>query len=174
VSKTPPHLTFACLERREIGQVGYGNQRYETNIRDITSHTCFLWTLWSVYYATLTTMNQLPWLLITNTWDFWWFSKIKLCLASSFDSLGSLNVYMSSPRHWTCLSFIILLMVAICGAQGRERKDKHTCIILIAKSKTRSKEKIKSHNKIRTCTCTNMRDMVRWILDPEWVLEITI
>ena len=46
------------------------------------------------------------------------FSKQTL-LSSSFDSLRSLNVYMSLPRHLTCLFFILLLVMAICGAQGR-------------------------------------------------------
>ena len=67
------------------------------------------------------------------------FSKQTL-LSSSFDSLGSLNVYMSLPRHLTCLFFILLLVMAICGAQGRVWRIRHTCIAHIAKSKTRSKE----------------------------------
>src|SRR6185312_11436351 len=33
-------------------------------------------------------------------------------LSSSFDSLRSLNVYMSLPRHLTCLFFILLLVMA--------------------------------------------------------------
>ena len=72
-------------------------------------------------------------------------------LSSSFDSLISLNVYMSSPRHLTCLFFTLLLMMAICGAQGRVSKTRHTCITFIAKSKTRPKEKNKSYNHIKMC-----------------------
>ena len=46
------------------------------------------------------------------TWDFFSeFSKQTL-LSSSFDPLRSLNVYMSSPRHLTCLFFILLLVMA--------------------------------------------------------------
>ena len=44
----------------------------------------------------------------------------------------------------------------------------------IAKSKTGSKEKIKSYNQIKMCMYMDMVDMVRWILGPEWVLAITI
>jgi hypothetical protein len=52
-------------------------------------------------------------------WDFFnEFSKQTL-LSSLFDSLRLLNVYISSPRHLTWLFFILLLTVAICGAQGR-------------------------------------------------------
>ena len=51
---------------------------------------------------------------------------------------------------------------------------RHTCITYFAKSKTGSKEKIKSYNQIKMCTCMGMMDMVRWILGPEWVLDITI
>ena len=64
------------------------------------------------------------------------FSKQTL-LSSSFDSLRSLNVYMSLPRHLTCLFFILLLVMAICGAQGRAWSKRHTCITYIAKSKNR-------------------------------------
>jgi hypothetical protein len=42
------------------------------------------------------------------------------------------------------------------------------------KSKTGSKEKIKSYNLIKMCMCRDMMDMVRWVLGPEWVLDITI
>jgi hypothetical protein len=51
---------------------------------------------------------------------------------------------------------------------------RYTCITCIAKSKTESKEKIKSNNQIKMCMCRHMMDMVRWILGPEWVLDITI
>jgi hypothetical protein len=51
---------------------------------------------------------------------------------------------------------------------------RHTCITCIAKSKTVSKEKIKSHNQIKMCMCRDMMDMVRWILGPEWALDIAI
>ena len=64
------------------------------------------------------------------------FSKQTL-LSSSFDSLRSLNVYMSLPRHLTCVFFILLLVMAICGAQGRAWSIRHTCITYIAKSKNR-------------------------------------
>ena len=89
-------------------------------------------------------------------WGFFFnkFSKQTL-LSSSFDSLRSLNVYMSLPRHLTCLFFILLLVMAICGAQGRVWKIRHTCITFIAKSKTGSKEKNKSYNQIKMCTCTD-------------------
>ena len=80
------------------------------------------------------------------------FSKQTL-LSSSFNSLRSLNVYMSLPRHLTCLFFILLLVMAICGAQGRVWRIRHTCITYIAKSKTGSKEKNKSYNQIKMCTC---------------------
>jgi hypothetical protein len=46
----------------------------------------------------------------------------------------------SSPRHLICLSFILLLMMTICGAQGRI-KIKHTFITYIAKPKTGSRRK---------------------------------
>ena len=46
------------------------------------------------------------------------FSKQTL-LGSSFDSLRLLNVYMSLPRHLTCLFSILILVMAIYGAQGR-------------------------------------------------------
>ena len=62
-------------------------------------------------------------------------------LSSSFDSLRSLNVYMSLPRHLTCLFFILLLVTAICGDQGRAWEIRHTCLTYIAMSKTGSKEK---------------------------------
>ena len=68
------------------------------------------------------------------------FSKETL-LSSSFDSFRSLNVYMSLPRHFTCLFFILLLVMAVCRAQGRVWRIRHTCITWIAKSKTGSKEK---------------------------------
>ena len=68
------------------------------------------------------------------------FSKETL-LSSTFDSLRSLNVYMSLPRHLTCLFFILLLVMAIYRAQGRVWRIRHTCITYIAKSKTGSKEK---------------------------------
>ena len=68
------------------------------------------------------------------------FSKQTL-LSSSFDSLRLLKVYVSLPRHFTCLFFILLLVMAICGAQGRVWRIRHTCITCIAKSKTVSKEK---------------------------------
>ena len=74
-------------------------------------------------------------------------------LSSSFDSLRSLSVYMSLPRHLTCLIFILLLVMATCGAQGRVWRITHTCITCIAKSKTGSKEKNKSCNQIKMCTC---------------------
>src|SRR6185312_7125471 len=80
------------------------------------------------------------------------FSKQTL-LSSSFDSLGSLNVYVSLLRHFTCLLFILLLVMAICGAQGRVGMIMHTCITCIAKSKTRSKQKNKSYDQIKMCTC---------------------
>src|SRR6185503_21370680 len=80
------------------------------------------------------------------------FSKQTL-FSSSFDSLGSLNVYMSLPRHLTCLFFILLLVTAICGSQGRAWKIRHTCLTYIARSKTGSKEKNKSYNQIKMCTC---------------------
>ena len=74
-------------------------------------------------------------------------------LSSSFDSLGSLNVYMSLPRQLTCLFFVLLLVTAICGAQGRAWKIRHTCLTYISRSKTGSKEKNKSYNQIKMCTC---------------------
>jgi hypothetical protein len=51
---------------------------------------------------------------------------------------------------------------------------RHACIACIAKSKNGSKEKIKSYNLIKMCMCRDMIDMVRWVLGPEWVLDITI
>ena len=69
------------------------------------------------------------------------FSKQTL-LSSSFDSLRSLNVFISLPRHLTSLLFTLLLVMAICGAQGRIWRIRHTCITYIAKSKTGSKEKL--------------------------------
>jgi hypothetical protein len=53
-------------------------------------------------------------------------------------------------------------------------KMRNTCITCIAKSKIRSKEKMKSYNQIKMCMCRDMMHMVRWILGPEWVLDITI
>jgi hypothetical protein len=50
---------------------------------------------------------------------------------------------------------------------------RHTCITFFAKSKTGSKERIKSYIQIKMCICRDMIAMVRWILDPEWVLDIT-
>jgi hypothetical protein len=41
---------------------------------------------------------------------------------------------------------------------------RHTCITFIAKSKTGSKERIKSYNGIKMFMCRDMMDMVRWIL----------
>jgi hypothetical protein len=81
------------------------------------------------------------------TWSFAIIFQNKPLLSSSFDSLRSLNVYMSSPWHYNCLSFILLLMMVICGAQGRI-KIKDTCITYIAKSKTGSKKK--SNHTIRS------------------------
>ena len=60
---------------------------------------------------------------------------------------------MNLPRHLTCLLFTLLLVMAICGAQGRVWRIRHTCIAHIKKSKTRSKEKNKSYNQIKMCTC---------------------
>jgi len=91
-------------------------------------------------------------------------------LSSSFDSLRSLNVYMSLPRHLTCLSFTLLLMMAICGAQGRIWKIRHTCITFIAKSKTGSKKKNKSHSQIKMCTCMNV--WIRWKLLCVWSFSL--
>jgi hypothetical protein len=54
------------------------------------------------------------------------------------------------------------------------RMVRHTCITYIAKSKTGSKEKMKSYNQINMCMCMNVVDMVRWSLVAEWVLVITI
>jgi hypothetical protein len=51
---------------------------------------------------------------------------------------------------------------------------RHTCITFIAKSKTGSKERIKSYNQIKMCIFIDMMDMVRWILGLEWVPDITI
>jgi hypothetical protein len=51
---------------------------------------------------------------------------------------------------------------------------RHTCITFIAKSKTGSKERIKSYNQIKMCMCRDMMGMVKWILGPGWVLDITI
>jgi hypothetical protein len=51
---------------------------------------------------------------------------------------------------------------------------RHTCITYIAKSKTRSKEKIKSYDHIKMCIYIGMMDMVRWVPGPDWVLVITI
>jgi len=82
------------------------------------------------------------------------FSKQTL-LSSSFDSLGSLNVYVSLPRHLTCRFFTLLLVMDIFGAQGRIWRIRHTCIICIAKSKTGSKEKNRSYNQIKMCTCVD-------------------
>ena len=80
-------------------------------------------------------------LLLSSSSGF--FNKVSnpTLLSSSFDSLGSLNVYVSLPRHFTCLLFILLPVMAICGAQGRVGMIMHTCITCIAKSKTGSKEK---------------------------------
>jgi hypothetical protein len=41
---------------------------------------------------------------------------------------------------------------------------RHTCITFIAKTKTESKERIKSYNQIKMCMYRDMMDMVRWIL----------
>jgi hypothetical protein len=62
-------------------------------------------------------------------------------------------------------------MMPVCGAQGRVKDKAYSYIV---KSKTRSKKKIKSYNQIKTCMCMDMMDMVRWILGPKWVLDITI
>ena len=74
---------------------------------------------------------------------------------------------------WHLPFFILLLMMALCGAQGRIKR-KHTCITYFAKSKTGSTEKIKPYHQIKMCTGMAMVGMVRWILGPEWVLDITI
>ena len=64
------------------------------------------------------------------------FSKQTL-LSSSFDSLRSLNVFISLPRLLTSLFFTLFLVMAIRGAQGRAWSIRHTCITYIAKSKNR-------------------------------------
>jgi hypothetical protein len=45
---------------------------------------------------------------------------------------------------------------------------------IIAKSKSESKERIKSYNQIKMCMCIDMMVMVRRILNPERVLAITM
>ena len=92
-------------------------------------------------------------LLMSSSLGF--FNKVskQTLLSSSFDSLGPLNVYVSSPRLLTCLFFILFLVMAICGAQGRIWRIRHTYITCIAKSKTGSKEENKSCNQIKMCTC---------------------
>ena len=59
---------------------------------------------------------------------------------------------------WLAPFFILLLVMAICGAQGRVWKISHTWITCIAKSKTGSKEKNQSHNQIKMSTCMNVVD----------------
>ena len=138
--------------KAERTKVEHGFQRYEACIRDIPTHTLHLRTFevsilpsWVVeewngresdhFYSSC----QVAWGFFNK------FSKQTL-LSSSFDSLRSLNEYMSLPRHLTCLFFILLLAMAICGAQDRVWRITHTCITRIAKSKTGSKETNKSYN----------------------------
>ena len=108
--------------KAERTKVEHGFQRYEACIRDIPTHTLHLRTFevsilpsWVVeewngresdhFYSSC----QVAWGFFNK------FSKQTL-LSSSFDSLGSLNVYVSLPRHLTCLFFILLLVMAIRGA----------------------------------------------------------
>jgi hypothetical protein len=88
------------------------------------------------------------------------FSKSKTLLGiSSFDALKSLNVYILT-KAWTCFSSNLLLW--LMWSSGYGRKNKHTCITFIAKSKIKSKEKIKLYNnQIKLCTCMDMMDIVR-------------
>ena len=118
--------------------------------------TCELWT---VYHAILSSWGMerywIKSLLLLMSSSLGFFNKVskQTLLSSSFDSLRSHNVYMSLPRHFTCLSFILPLMMAICGAQDRVWSLRHTCATYIAKSKIGSTEKIKSYNQIKMCTC---------------------
>ena len=51
-------------------------------------------------------------------WDFSISFQNKLCLAPHL-ILSGRSMCLSLPRHLTCLFFILLLVMAICGAQGR-------------------------------------------------------
>jgi hypothetical protein len=79
--------------------------RYEASIRDIPNHILHLWTMWSVYHAILGSWRmERSWtksllLIMSSNLGFCNGFQNKPCLASSFDSLRSLNVYLSLPRH---------------------------------------------------------------------------
>jgi hypothetical protein len=44
----------------------------------------------------------------------------------------------------------------------------------VLQSQKPDKDKIKSYNQIKLCTCMGMMGMARWILGQAWALDITI
>jgi hypothetical protein len=52
--------------------------------------------------------------------------------------------------------------------------DKAYLYHIYCKVKNRIQENNNSYNPIKMCTCMDMIYMVRWILGPEWVLDVTI
>jgi hypothetical protein len=87
------------------------------------------------------------------TWGFAISFQNKPCSTSSFDSLRSLDVYMS----------FLLLMMAICGAQGRI-KDKAYLFHIYCEVK----DWIQEENQIvQSDQDMGMMGMVRWILGLE-------
>ena len=86
------------------------------------------------------------------TWVFWKTFKIKIKLCSSIDSLRSLNVYDSSPRHWFA-SFLSLFLIRLFGgAQGREWRESILVLHILQSQKPDPIEKT-NHTIRSRCAC---------------------
>ena len=77
--------------------------------------------------------------------------QIRIKLFSSNDSLRSLNVYDSSPRHWITFLLPISNKVFLELRVGNEKK--HTYLAYIAKSKTGPNRENRPYNQIKMCMC---------------------
>ena len=134
-------------------------QRYEASIRDIPTHTLHLWT----FEVSIT----LSWVVDAwngrETWPFYFSCQVAWDFSISFQNKPCLAPHLTLSDRSMCMCpyqgiqlaffFILLLVMAICGAQGRAWSTRHTCITYIAMSKTESKVKNKSYNQIKMCTC---------------------
>ena len=91
-------------------------------------------------------------IFLLNNLGLWKIFKIKIKFCSSNDSLISLNVYDSSPRHWFT-SFLSLLLIRLFGGtQGREWRENILVLHILQSQKPDPIEKT-SHPIRSRCAC---------------------
>jgi hypothetical protein len=140
--------------------------------------TLDLWDLLSVYHAILGSWGrEQPWiksplLFMSSNLGFSNNFQNKICLAPHL-ILSDRSMCICPHQDIILPLFILLLMIAYVDLKvGYEWQG--ILASIYCKVKNRIQEKNNSYNQIKKCTCMDVMSMVRCILDPDWVLDITI